>query len=61
MTADEEPNRSRGRARGAAPVTSTPRAERALTRDTVAHGEMSGSQELILRFNKAPHGALVEG
>jgi hypothetical protein len=36
-------------------------AEGALTRNTVAHGEMSGSQELILRFNKAPHGALVEG
>ena len=34
--------------------------EGALTRDTVAHGEMSGSQELILRLNKAPHGALVE-
>jgi hypothetical protein len=36
-----------------------PECEGALTRDTVAHGEMSGSQELILRFNK-PHGALVE-
>jgi hypothetical protein len=35
-------------------------AEGALTRDTVAHWETSGSQELILRLNKAPHGALVE-
>jgi hypothetical protein len=35
-------------------------AEGALTRDTVAHGEMSGSQELILRFNNAPHGSLAE-
>ena len=35
-------------------------AEGALTRDTVAHWEMSGSEELILRLNKAPHGALVE-
>jgi hypothetical protein len=35
-------------------------AEGALTRDSVAHGEMSGSQELILRFNNAPHGALAE-
>ncbi len=34
--------------------------EGALIRDTVAHVEMSGSQELILRLNKAPHGALVE-
>jgi hypothetical protein len=36
------------------------RAEGALTRDTVAHWEMSGSRELILRFNQAPHGALLE-
>ena len=36
-------------------------AEGALTRDTVAHGEMSGPQELILPLNKAPQGALVEG
>ena len=35
-------------------------AERALSLDTVAHQETSGSQELILRFNKALHGALVE-
>ena len=35
-------------------------AEGALTRGSVAHGEMSGSQELILRFNNAPHGALAE-
>jgi hypothetical protein len=36
-------------------------AEGALTRDTVTHGEMSGSQDLIVPFNKAPHGARVEG
>ncbi len=42
-------------------MTRTPRAEGALTRDTVAHWETSGSQELILGLNKAPHGALVEG
>ena len=36
-------------------------AEGALTRDAVTHGEMSGSQELIVPFNKAPHGARVEG
>ena len=36
------------------------RAEGALTRDTVALWEMSGSRELILRFNQAPHGALLE-
>jgi hypothetical protein len=36
------------------------RAEGALTRDTVALWEMSGSRELILRFNEAPHGTLVE-
>ena len=36
------------------------RAEGALTRDTVAHWEMSGSRGLILRFNQAPHGALLE-
>ena len=35
-------------------------AEGALTRDTVALWEMSGSRELILRFNQAPHGALLE-
>jgi hypothetical protein len=35
-------------------------AEGALTLDTVAHRETSGSQELILRLNEAPHGALVE-
>ena len=36
-------------------------AEGALTRDAVTHGEMSGSQDLIVPFNKAPHGARVEG
>jgi hypothetical protein len=36
------------------------RAEGALIRDTVALWEMSGSRELILRFNQAPHGALLE-
>jgi len=36
------------------------RAEGALTRDTVTLWEMSGSRELILRFNQAPHGALLE-
>ena len=36
-------------------------AEGALTRDTVTHGEMSGSKDLIVPFNKAPHGARVEG
>jgi hypothetical protein len=35
-------------------------AEGAQIRDTVAQREMSGSQELILRFNKASNGALVE-
>ena len=35
-------------------------AEAALTRHTVARWETSGSQELILRLNKAPQGALVE-
>ena len=35
-------------------------AEGAQIRDTVAQREMSGSQELIRRFNKAPNGALVE-
>jgi len=34
--------------------------EGALTLDTVAHRETSGSQELILRLNEAPHGARVE-
>ena len=42
------------------PDTSSVRAEGALTRDTVALWEMSGSRELILRFNQAPHGALLE-
>jgi hypothetical protein len=37
-----------------------PSAEGALPLDTVTHRQTSGSQELILRFNKALHGALVE-